>query len=41
MKNLKILMAVLFCGILLTGCGKTETLTCTNTQSASGVKMDQ
>jgi len=41
MKNLKILMAVLFCGILLTGCGKEETLTCTNTQSASGVKMDQ
>ena len=41
MKKWKVLMAVFCGGILLTGCGKEETLTCTNTQSASGVKMDQ
>lgn len=41
MKNLKVLVAFLAVGVLLTGCGKKETLTCTNTQTASGVSMDQ
>ena len=41
MKNVKILLAVVAVGVFLTGCGKKETLTCTNTQTASGVSMDQ
>jgi len=41
MKNGKILVAIFAVGVLLTGCGKKETLTCTNTQTASGVKMNQ
>lgn len=42
MKKIKLLAIAVFVVILFTGCGsKTETLTCTNTQEASGVSMDQ
>ena len=41
MKNAKILIAIFAVGILVTGCGKKETLTCTTTQTTSGVKMNQ
>ncbi len=41
MKKAKALIAIFCGGLLITGCGKAETLTCTNTQTASGVSMDQ
>ncbi len=42
MKKMKVLAIAVFTVVLFTGCGsKTETLTCTNTQEASGVSMEQ
>lgn len=42
MKRIKLLTVAIFVTILFTtGCGAEKTLTCTNTQEASGVKMNQ
>lgn len=41
MKKLSVLAVLAVIPILLTGCGSSKTLTCTNTQEQSGVKMDQ
>lgn len=41
MKKLKVLLLVVMVAIMTTGCGKEKTLTCSNTQSESGVSMEQ